>query len=276
MTTGCDFDWYRAGINDSPDYILGVLQDGFDLSDIQHSRPHHGYTNAADIVRGDHRLCSVMWGGNTGDRIMIEASGSNASPAASVIRSEWPHHYLLRADVAIDIDMPKAWDSLYGMATGLADKYGLSCKHIGDYHRAINGRTVEVGSRKSPVMMRVYEKGIERRVNAGYTHLSNDLVRVETEIKPAKAPERIHCATLSPVELMGCAEFTTDAAKLLLGESVRRVTGLNRLKRPSDRERALAHMVNQYGKHLDSLLDELGSWCAVGKHLGSMRSGDDE
>lgn len=276
MTTGCDFDWYRAGINDSADYVLGVLQSGFDLSDIEHSRPKHGYAHAADLVRGQNRLCSVMWGGNTGGRVMIESSGANASPAASMIRSAWPEHYLLRADVAIDIDMPGAWDSMYTMATGLADKYSLSCKHIGDYHRAQNGRTVEVGSRKSPVMMRVYEKAAEQRIKNGYTHLSNDLVRVETEIKPAKADRRLLCSTLSPVELMGCAEFTTDAAQVLLGESVKRVTGLNRLKRPSDRDRALSYMVRQYGKHLDSLLEELGSWCEVGKHLGSLRSGDDE
>lgn len=270
VSGGCEFDWYKAGVCDSPDYILGHLMGGFEMSSVVSSRPQHGYAEAADVRRGDRRICSVQWGGNTGDRVMVEASGSEAAPVASLVRSEWPDHYLLRADVAIDVDMPDAWDSLYMMATTLADKYRLKVKHVGDYHRAEDGRTVNVGSRQSSVMMRVYEKGIEQRVKGVNPHASVDLVRVETEVKPKRAAARLHCASLSPVQLLGCAPFTAEAARLLLDESVERVTGLNRLKRPSDRDRALAAMVKQYGRHLESLLDDEGSWCAVGRILGAM------
>lgn len=267
---GCEFDWYKAGVSDSPDYILGHLMGGFDMSSVVSSRPQHGYAEAAEVKLGERRLCSVQWGGNTGDRVMVEASGSEAAPVASLVRSEWPEHYLLRADIAIDIDLPDAWDSLSSMALNLADKYRLKTRHVGDYHRAEEGRSIYVGSRQSPVMMRVYEKGIEQRVKGVDSRASLDLVRVETEVKPKRAAARLHCATLSPSELLGCAPFTAEAARLLLDESVERVVGLNRLKRPSDRDRALAAMVKQYGKHLDSLMNEKGSWCAVGDVIGRM------
>lgn len=271
--TGCDFDWYKAGVSDSPDYILCHLMGGFEMSSVVSSRPRHGYAEAADVVIGDRRLCSVQWGGNTGDRVMVESSGFEAPRLASLVRSEWPQHHLLRADVAIDIDLPDAWESLSSMALNLADKYDLKTRHVGDYHRAKEGRSIYVGSRQSSVMLRVYEKGIEQRVKGISDGASVDLVRVETEIKPKKSVARMHCATLSPSELLGCAPFTTEMAKILLDESVERVVGLNRLKRPSDRDRALAAMVKQYGKHLDSLRSDEGSWAAVGDALGRMFEG---
>lgn len=271
VASGCEFDYYKAGVETSPDHVLGHLMGGFDLASVEDSTPRHGYKNAAKVVRGDIRLCEVQWGGNTGGRVMVEASGADAAPVASLVRSEWPQHFLLRADVAIDIDLPDAWESLSSMALNLADKYQLKTKHVGDFHRCEEGRSVYVGSRQSTVMLRVYEKGIEQRVKGLSNNASEDLVRVEAEVKPRRASARLHCATLSPAELLGCAPFTAEAARILLDRSVERVTGLNRLKRLSDRDRALRAMVKQYGKHLDSLLKEEGSWCNLGRALGRLR-----
>lgn len=264
------FDWYSAGVTDAPDYILGFLQDGLSsAADVKRIYPKNGYQDAASIVLGDRTLATAMWGGNTGDRVLITATGCDAPSLASLVRSEWPDHLLIRADSKIDVVDPTAWDTLYNMGIHLGTEYRLKLKHIGDYARGQDGRTLEIGSRKSPAMARVYEKGIQM-ASKGFRGVSRDMVRFEAEIKPRTPVARSVCASLSPAGMFGCAPFLSDAYRLLAHEDVPRVSGLNRLKRPSDRDRALAAMTKQYAKHLQSLHDELGSWCEVGKVLGSM------
>jgi len=265
-----DFDWYAGGITDSPDYVLGYLREGLGCDpDVHRVYPKNGYTDSAVISLGDRVLCSASWGGNTGDRVLVTGTGENAPPVASLVRSEWPDHLLVRADVRIDVDDPTAWPTMYNMGVSLGKKHRLKLEHHGDYVRGENGRTLNIGSRQSPAYARIYEKGHQLRAE-GVSGVSLDLVRFEAELKPKRRAARVVMASLSPAAMLGGAPFLAEAAQLLLGDDVPRVTGLNRLKRPSDRDRALAHAAHQYRKHFASLRAELGSWGAVGDYLGKL------
>lgn len=264
------FDWYQAGVVDSPDYILAHLRDAFEMSDIERAKPRNGYEQAARIARGPTTLCEALWGGNTGDRVLVLGTGSNASPVASLVRSEWPDHHLVRADVAEDYDEPDAFEILSSMMLNIADKHRLKVTHYGDWHRCENGRTLYVGSRQSPVMARLYEKGIEQRVKGYSPSASPDWVRLEIEVKPKRHDARKHLATLQPDDFMACSPWTREVAQCLFQSSLEAITGLGTIKRMSDDDRALAALVKQYGGLLQRLESGEGSWENLGRLLGRL------
>ncbi|WP_460543878.1 replication initiation factor domain-containing protein, partial [Halomonas shantousis] len=253
------FDWYSAGVTDSPDFILGRLSEGFDLADVERSKPRNGYEHAATVIRGSRTLCEAFWGGNTGDRVLVVGTGENAAPVASLVRSEWPDHHLIRADVCEDYDEPDAFPILSHMMLNVADDHRLKVEHRGDWHREELGRTLYVGSRKSPVYCRLYEKGLQHRTEGLNASASPDWVRLEIEVKPKRNDARKHLATLQPDEFMACSPWTRDVSRLLFESSLDAITGIGTVKRASDRDRALAAMVKQYGKHLESLRNDEGS-----------------
>lgn len=267
------FDWYQAGVVDSPEYILRHLQSAFELSDVEETKPRNGYTRAARVARGSTTLCEALWGGNTGDRVLVLGSGANASPVASLVRSEWPDHHLVRADVAEDYDEPEAFDVLSSMLLNIADQHRLKVMHYGDWHRKENGRTLYVGSRQSPVMARLYEKGLEQRSKGYSINASPDWVRFEVELKPKRNEARKHLATLEPDEYMACSPWTRDVAQVLMNTSLEAITGLGTIKRMSDDDRALAALAKQYGGLLSRLKSDEGSWESVGRLLGRLVEG---
>jgi len=267
------FDWYQAGVVDSPDYILQHLQGAFDLADIEEAKPRNGYTRAARIARGPTTLCEALWGGNTGDRVLVLGTGAHAAPVASLVRSEWPDHHLVRADVAEDYDEPEAFDILSGMLLNVADQHRLKVTHYGDWHRCENGRTLYVGSRQSPVMARLYEKGLEQRVKGYSPEASADWVRFEVEVKPKRNDARKRLAALEPDDYMACSPWTRDVARVLFESSLEAITGLGTIKRMTDDERALSALVKQYGGLLDRLKTGEGSWESVGRLLGGLVDG---
>jgi len=266
------FDWYQAGVVDSPDYILKHLQGAFDLADIEEAKPRNGYTRAARLARGSTTLCEAFWGGNTGDRVLVVGTGANASPVASLVRSEWPDHHLIRADVAEDYDEPEAFEILSSMLLNIADSHRLKVMHYGDWHRGESGRTLYVGSRQSPVMARLYEKGLERRAKGYSPNASRDWVRLEVEVKPKRNDARKLLATLEPDDYMSCSPWTRDIAQCLFNSSLEAITGLGTIKRMSDDDRALAALVKQYGGLLERLQAGEGSWENLGRMLGRLVS----
>lgn len=267
------FDWYQAGVTESPDFVLSHLQSSFDLADIEGSRPRNGYTHAAKIIRGSRTLCEALWGGNTGNRTLVLGTGENAPQVASLLRTEWPEHYLVRADVAEDYDEAGAFDVLSSLLLNVADEHKLKVTHHGDWHRAESGRTLYVGSRQSPVMARLYEKGCEQRVKGYAPNASMDWVRLEVEVKPKRSDARLKLASLLPDEFMSCSPWTRQVSKLLFDSELDPITGLGTIRRLSDDERSLAAMVKQYGPLLSRMHAQSGSWDAVGKLIGGLVDG---
>lgn len=266
------FDYYQAGIESHPKGIIDHMVSSFDMSGAEPIKPQNGYEFAYGIRRGEITLATVMWGGNTGGRVLVKGSGPDSPEVASIIRNEWPRHQVVRADVCVDYDEPQAFDALSGMALNVADEYRIKVEHQGDWHRALEGRTLKLGSRQSPMYARIYEKGRQMQ-GEGMASASPDWVRVEFEVKPKRHAARYNLAVTEPDDFVGCSKWSHHMANMLLESSVRRIEGLGTVRRPSDRDRALSALVKQYGRHLDSVRADVGSWDAVGRMLGAMIAG---
>lgn len=111
---------------------------------------------------------TLWWGGSSqGAAVYAFATGSNANTFSSVIRSLWPLHRLVRADIAVDFNQSGAWVSLNSLAQYLHKNKFVrnSPRYVGDLGMEavdspdVKGRTIYLGSRQSVHMARFYEKG---------------------------------------------------------------------------------------------------------------------
>lgn len=247
------FDWYTASIGAAPDDVIGCLQASFDLSEVRPSTPKNGYERAYLVARGETVLARVQYGGSAvGARVWANASGDQAPEFAEVVRRNFNGHRLLRADVAIDYDEEGAWDSLAGLAIQTADAYGLKVKHVGDFHREQDGRTIYIGSRTSAAMQRLYEKGKQ-------LGRSPNWVRQELELKPQNENAKVLYGLVSPEEMYQATKWTQHIWEVLNGPSAAvRPAAAGSIRKQSDDERALEFMAKQYGNVLRRLLEAKG------------------
>jgi len=110
--------------------------------------------------------------------------------------------------------------------------------------------------------MRLYEKGLQPE----YAHLSRpDWVRIEAQVRPTKEAKETF-STLSPLDVWGASRWTRDIAAVVL-ESHVDPHPAGTVYRLTDRETALRWMCKQYGQHLTSLAQDLGSWDCLGLSL---------
>ena len=247
------FDWYTASIDTDPHDLIGCFVASFDLSEVQASTPKNGYERAYNLVRGSTVLARFQFGGsNVGGNVWANASGEQAPAFAEIVRDRFRAHNLLRADVAIDYDEPGAWDSLSALAIQTADSFGLKVKHVGDFHRQEDGRTLYIGSRTSAAMQRLYEKGKQ-------LGQSPDWVRAELELKPQNSRAKAAYASASPEQMFMATKWTKHIWEVLNGPSAAlRPCSVGTIRQKTDDERALEFMAKQYGNVLRRKLDALG------------------
>lgn len=247
------FDFYTASIGADPVDVLGCLEAAFEFSEVQASTPKNGYERAYNVVRGSTVLARVQFGGpSVGARVWASASGEQAPAFAQVIRENYNGHRLLRADVALDYDEEGAWDSLSSLAIQTADAYRLKVKHVGDFHRQQDGRTLYIGSRSSAAMQRTYEKGKQLGQSPNW-------VRQELEVKPQNENAKILYGLVSPEEMYQATKWTQHIWGVLNGPtSALRPAPPGSIRKQSDDDRALEFMAKQYGNVLRRKLEALG------------------
>lgn len=247
-----NFDYYTAGIEANPDHVIGHLESSYDLCSVIPSTPKNGYERAYSVSRGETVLARVQYGGpSVGTRVWVSASGDKAPEFAGIIRAGFPVHSLLRADVAIDYCEPGAWESLYNLGLQTADMFKLKARHVGDYHRAEDGRTLYVGSRSSPAMQRIYEKGKQ-------TGGDPDHVRSELELKPQNANAKLAYASATPEQMWMATKWTQHVLRVLTGLTGMQPAPPGTVRTMTDHERAISFMGKQYGKIIAHQLELLG------------------
>jgi DNA relaxase NicK len=251
----CRFDYYSAGIPADPSLVVGQLASRFDLADVQPSRPLRGYSDGLRIATGDKVHGTLWWGGSGGKRVLAFASGDSASSWSDAVRSEFPEHLVIRADVAADlVGDDTAWETLEALALSIADRKALKVCHHGDFHRGEDGRTINLGSRQSAAMLRLYEKGKQLGIDPTW-------VRAELEVKPQTTQAREYLATAEPIQFWGCSPWATDFAGFLFGEYLDRIA-VSSPKRASDLERSFSFMLKQYGSTVHQMAAIIG-WDGV-------------
>jgi hypothetical protein len=160
------------------------------------------------------------------------------------------HHQVSRADSCWDLDEPGLFDRLVPELCAFAVTYGLEINQVGDWERG-KGRTIYLGSRKSVVYLRVYEKGYE----LGFG--SKDHVRVECEIKPSKKDKKEELSRLTPDQLWGVGWLKNFSRVFDLGLFDQYKLG--NARQITDYERAKFHLAKQYGPTLQRMFNEAKS-----------------
>jgi hypothetical protein len=246
------FDYYTAGIDEKPSHVIGMFESYFDLCDVIATTPKNGYERAYNIKRGDTVHARLQFGGqNVGGRVWASASGNQSVQFAEIVREEYRDHLLLRADVAIDYCESGAWDSLAALAIENADTYRIKVKHLGDFHRQEDGRTLYIGSRNSPVMHRLYEKG--KQTGGDPNH-----VRAELELKPKTLKAREIYARCNPEQMWFASKWSQHFLATLTGASGMQPAPPGTVRDKTDHQRALEHLAKQYGRILGIELERLG------------------
>lgn len=268
------FDWYQATTNHKIDQFRDVMSSKYDLADWKPMRGMHNYHNGAQLVRGETVLLSALWGGPNGENVHAWSSGYEAREFSKVLRETMPKHTVTRADCALDFIEVNAWDSIELLSKHVSDEHDIKIQHLGDFHKKLDGRTLNIGGQKSDVRVTCYEKGIQVGDNPNW-------VRAEVKVKPPKPhpkstalDPRIAVSKMQPIELWGCSIWSNYLLSQLTGQIVPSLA--MRTWRDSDDERAWRFMCKQYKNVILKKLIDHGSPSALGEQLihDIMHAGD--
>lgn len=216
---------------------------------LEATSPVSGYRYAYTLSRGGNIHGRVQWGGdNVGDDVYVNIMGSDSGLVRdAVIAAGWCCS-LLRADIALDFDGEQYFDKLASDLVAIAKKRALKTSTVGDWIQKKEGRTLYVGSRTSVFMMRLYEKYKQKNID---TH-GEKTVRLELEIKPVKTARK-KSFLLSPLDLVSSSRSFSE----IYQKYFKLTDGLtmNQIKKESDHERALSHMIKQYQNTIKKQLE---------------------
>lgn len=277
------FDWYAATVNASVENLRHVLSRDLAASVAPEDGPRHGF-HFREVARDlEGRTVATLLHGGNGDIPHTFASSDTAHKFAEIIRREWPdRHRVSRVDAALDFDGPGTWDKLLSLCEGIASGERVEgdlrrraskvrTNQMGDWFHGEHGRTFYLGSFKSAVLVRLYEKGIQLREDAarrGVTRdddFTDDAVRLEVQVRPDGDSKRL-AATATPLEVFGYADWSRELLRRLRGvNDIQRVHIKER--RDSDTERAMQWMAHQYAGPILEEVQRLGGWEALGRDL---------
>jgi Replication initiation factor len=260
-----EFDAYTATTNQiDRDRLVHLVANNGD--DVEEKLPGHHRFQFRDVVRDmyGNPVASIYYGGETHQgRVMLDVKGYRTRDAVRVLRSASIDHRCTRMDSRIDFDAPGAFEALLGPLTAIKTRKGLRGERRGDWEHPEDGRTMYVGSPKSAVRVRLYEKGKE----PGYRSQCRwDWVRLEVQVRPQQGAKEVYSAA-SALQAWGSSEWTRELAGELLKQTIAPLKA-EAVKPPSVDEHKLYWMCKQYGAPLMALLQRYeGDLEAFGAHI---------
>ena len=102
----------EATVSDVMSASAGVFSLFTDMK-LRQGKGFHQFGERLAIMEEGHEVMAVQWGGNHGDRIMVEVKGERTPAAVEAFRAAFPHR-VTRVDACVDFDAPAAWGGLYG------------------------------------------------------------------------------------------------------------------------------------------------------------------
>lgn len=258
------FDWYGATVCAHPSIVLdhieqALMDAGEDTRRIEGGTvKHYGAITFIHDAKG-HKLAAVKHGGHQ-PHPHAEGEGAVSPIVAEAIRAMREDHFPTRIDSSLDMTAPGLFEQLHQFAREAERKHKVRLNYAG---AAIDnderGTTIYVGSRKSQVFLRIYQKGLqlaeqqELRADQITPEMLN-WVRSEIVFKPHKKPAKQFAANVTPEGVWGVSSWTHEFAKGALSIEAERVDVNQR--RESNHERALRFMAHQYRSHLHQLLTD--------------------
>lgn len=260
------WDWYQGTVPERDVQVVSeVIASAYDsLSAWRPAKGMNGYDRAAELALGHVIKARMMWGGVNADHgVHVIASGDDAPALAARVRQEWPSHKVSRFDACEDYNQPGAYEVLRGMGLKVAKEHDVEAKEVVS-HEGDKGCTLYLGSHKSAVVCRIYEKGKQLGGKVP------NWVRAELQVRPKSRIKEL-CSRLPPSDVWGLTSWSHTLARRLGNTELQRVAMSS--WRQSDFERCYSAMLRQYGKTLLALQSDLGSWECVGLQLGSDLAG---
>lgn len=260
-----EFDAYTATTTQiDKDKLAHMI--AWEGDDLEEKLPGHHRFAFRDVLKGQdgQAIASIYYGGEThGPRVMLDVKGYRTRDAVSVLRKASVAHRCTRMDSRIDFDAPGAFEALLAPLCTIKTRKGLRGEQRGDWEHPEDGRTMYVGSPKSAVRVRLYEKGKE----PGYRQQCRwDWVRLEVQVRPQEQAKEIYSAA-SPLQAWGAAEWTRELAGELLQQKIAPLRAES-TKSPSVDDQKLYWMCKQYGAPLLGLLHLYeGDLEAFGSHI---------
>jgi DNA relaxase NicK len=257
------FDWYSATVRERPEVIIAGLREDLSgwVTEVERRKGSNNY-EASDVGLDyfGGSIFSVLHGGPNGAP-HVRASGAGSPVVADVLRRRWPQHAVSRVDVAVDFDGEGCWDKLFAVCADVARERGLKWTTYGDFREdrdVMAGRTVYIGSRQSPVMVRLYEKGKQMlpSVRVGEKLPSLNWCRLEVEVKPPQREARLAAAIRPAEQFWGCSSWSRKLLHRACGTDVERVTMT--VRRETDARRAIRHLAMQYRQSIETVIAEEG------------------
>jgi hypothetical protein len=232
---------------------------GAEIDQPQYKLPG-GYAEAFNLVKDGDVLCHFLTGGSgsAAGSHGIRVQGAASPQVAKLIRELVPQHGLSRVDVAEDYCGEGVFDFLVGLAEGVALEHRVELRREGAGwydHQRDKGRTLYVGSRKSAVFMRIYERG--KKLLGEGQQADPNYVRVEIEIKPSSKAKRL-LGFVEPDAFWGAAAWTKALYVLMGSDELERIKVGTVWSKP-DMERTIQALARQYGAALMRLREQAGS-----------------
>lgn len=230
---------------------------------VRMKKSRNGYRMAYQLEREEEVIATAFTAGS-GDAEgthQVESSGHNSIEVREAMNSVFgaTGYATARRDTCFDLIDEEGLPMFHQLAElgrAMAARGKMTYEQVGQgWIRPGQTMTVYLGSRKSPVMIRIYTRGLKTIMEGGE---DNPLrIRVEVEVKPGKSEGKRTLSMLEDHSLFGCSgwsiEFMEQAG----------VMGLERHKvgtvwKPSDKERVVHHLMRQYGGLLRELLERRG------------------
>ena len=175
----------------------------------------------------------------------FRATSHRAPAAAAFIRDTWPIHRVTRLDVALDYTGEGVFDHLHGIASGIAERNRLKTGLMMQPDLLDRGRTYQIGSTASPVLIRLYEKGLHESQRRGRDE-DPHWTRLELQVRPQKSAKSAF-ASVEPAAAWGATRWTSQLIEAVMGHEPGRIAVAPR--EDTEWERTQASLVQQYGRH---------------------------
>lgn len=255
------FDAFNATVFEPPHFLAEELfcelaESGFEVVRRQLERPPSRWYSDAIILDDDKgkKLVGILYGGRNRSPLVQTGSGEAAPFVAAAVRAMEGHNPV-RIDSKVDMRLRGGFRRLEEITKQLARSYGLRWEPAGDWVSPDAGRTIYLGSRRSQVFLRIYEKGLEQASKLGL-EVTDALwahIRCEVEFKPDNPIAKKAARTITPAGCWGLTDWLIDFTRLAFDAEAERVNVSYR--RESDHERALRFMAGQYARHLELLIE---------------------
>lgn len=243
------FDWYQATIFDSEDNIIEAILTEFGCSMAPAKGPgQYDHSIGFFIPMYEQPICVLSFGGNQGASPHIKATGHFSDSIAPLIKSHWPDHNVSRVDSCYDFCGPGLYDQLEPILDAYHKALGIYRCRRGFPE---NGRTFYLGSPKSPVQLRCYEK--DKELEKKGLPFTPGHLRFELQVRPLTRDKGKYAA-LSADEVWGAAKWSRLVVNEVLAKSpapIKREPSMS--KTP---EQVLADIISQYARRFQDVGEE--------------------